>query len=115
MPYYVYVILCDDGSFYTGYTKNVKSRLRLHMNGKGARYTRMHKPKKLVYAEQFESRAEAMRREKRLKKLGHQQKRELVKLQDSKKNKRKTTASKTIRNLRNGNDKNRCTDKESLH
>jgi predicted GIY-YIG superfamily endonuclease len=85
------------------------------MNGKGARYTRMHKPKKLVYAEQFESRAEAMRREKRLKKLGHQQKRELVKLQDSKKNKRKTTASKTIRNLRNGNDKNRCTDKESLH
>ena len=115
MPYYVYVILCDDGSFYTGYTKNVKSRLRLHINGKGARYTRMHKPKKLVYAEQFESRAEAMRREKRLKKLGHQQKRELVKLQDSKKNKRKTTASKTIRNLRNGNDKNRCTDKESLH
>ena len=115
MPYYVYVILCDDGSFYTGYTKNVKSRLQLHMNGKGARYTRMHKPKKLVYAEQFESRAEAMRREKRLKKLGHQQKRKLVKLQDSKKNKRKTTASKTIRNLRNGNDKNRCTDKESLH
>lgn len=115
MPYYVYVILCDDGSFYIGYTKNVKSRLRLHMNGKGARYTRMHKPKKLVYAEQFESRAEAMRREKRLKKLGHQQKRELAKLQDSKKNKRKTTASKTIRNLRNGNDKNRCTDKESLH
>lgn len=114
MPYYVYVILCDDGSFYTGYTKNVKSRLRLHMNGKGARYTRMHKPKKLVYAEQFKSRAEAMRREKRLKKLGHQQKRKLVKMQNSKKNKRQTTASKTTHNPRNGNDKNHYTDKESL-
>jgi putative endonuclease len=115
MPYYVYVILCDDGSFYTGYTKNVKSRLRLHINGKGARYTRMHKPKGLVYTEQFESRAEAMRREKRLKKLGHQQKRKLVKLQNLKKNKRQTTASKTARNPRNGNYKKHYVDKESLH
>ena len=110
MSYYVYVILCDDGSFYTGYTKNVKSRLRLHMNGKGARYTRMHKPKELVYTEQFESRAEAMRREKRLKKLGHQQKRKLVKLQSSKKGRRKATASKTTRSPRNGNCKKDYTD-----
>lgn len=110
MSYYVYVILCDDGSFYTGYTKNVKSRLRLHMNGKGARYTRMHKPKELVYTEQFESRAEAMRREKRLKKLGHQQKRKLVKLQDSKKDKRRATASKTARRPHSGNCKKDYTD-----
>ena len=103
MPYYVYVILCDDGSFYTGYTKNVKSRLRLHINGKGARYTRMHKPKGLVYTEQFESRAEAMKREKRLKKLGHQQKRRLAKLQSSKKDKRKTNVSRITRSPRSEN------------
>lgn len=78
MPYYVYIILCKDGSYYTGYTKNVDSRMRLHMSGKGARYTRMHKPKKLAYTENFGSRAEAMKREKTVKKMGHEKKRKLV-------------------------------------
>jgi len=79
MPYYVYIILCDGGSFYTGYTKNVDTRVRLHSNGRGARYTKMHPPKELSYVEQFASRAEAMRREKAIKKLSHQQKETLVK------------------------------------
>ena len=78
MPYYVYVILCQDGSFYTGYTKDVNSRMKLHMNGKGARYTRMHKPKKLAYKEEFNTRAEAMKRERKLKAMGHNEKCELV-------------------------------------
>jgi putative endonuclease len=78
MPYYVYMILCDDGSFYTGYTRSVDSRMRLHIIGKGARYTRIHKPRKLVYTEEFGSRAEAMRRERRLKVLGHDEKRRLA-------------------------------------
>ena len=78
MPYYVYVILCDDGSLYTGYTKNLDSRMRLHMNGKGARYTRMHRPKKLVYTEVFNSRGEAMKRERKMKTMGHNEKIELI-------------------------------------
>lgn len=81
MPYYVYIIRCEGNSFYTGYTKNVKSRLRCHMKGKGARYTRMHKPKELVYLEEFSSRAEAMKKEKRIKKLNHVQKLRLAKRQ----------------------------------
>ena len=81
MPYYVYVILCEGGSFYTGYTKSVDKRMRLHVNGKGARYTRMHKPKKLVYTEEFRTRAEAMRREKKVKTMGHKEKRALIKSQ----------------------------------
>jgi putative endonuclease len=48
------------------------------MSGKGARYTRMHKPKRLVYTEQFGSRVEAMRRERRLKAMGHDEKCRLV-------------------------------------
>jgi putative endonuclease len=79
MPYYVYVLLCDDGSFYTGYTRNVNSRMRLHVNGRGARYTRIHKPKRLVYTEEFGSRAEAMKRERRLKTMRHDQKSRLIK------------------------------------
>jgi putative endonuclease len=78
MTYYVYIILCTGGSFYTGYTKNVDERARLHANGRGARYTKMHPPKKVVYTEQFESRAEAMQREKAIKKLNHQQKEDLA-------------------------------------
>ena len=79
MPYHVYVLLCQDGSFYTGYTKNLNKRLRLHMKGNGARYTRMHKPKKLVYTEEFVSRAEAMKRERKIKTLSHYQKKKLAK------------------------------------
>jgi putative endonuclease len=78
MPYYVYVILCKDKSFYTGYTKDLDSRMRLHMNGKASRYTRMHRPKKIVYVEEFGSRAEAMRREKNVKRLNHRQKLKLI-------------------------------------
>jgi putative endonuclease len=78
MSYYVYVILCKDNSFYTGYTKDLDSRMRLHMNGKAARYTRMHRPKKIVYVEEFGSRVEAMKREKWIKRLKHIQKLELI-------------------------------------
>ena len=79
MPYYVYIIQCKGGSFYTGYTKDLNSRMKLHINGKGARYTRMHTPKKLAHVEKFASISEAMKREKRIKRLTHSQKLELVK------------------------------------
>jgi len=52
--------------------------MKLHMEGKGARYTRMHRPKKLVYVEEFNSKAEAVRREKRVKRLNHGQKLKLI-------------------------------------
>ena len=93
MPYYVYMILCEGNSFYTGYTKNLDSRIRLHKNGKGARYTRMHRPKKLVHVEAFRSRAEAMKREKKIKKMNHSQKRRLTKVRiQTKRNRRKRKA-----------------------
>ena len=78
MPYYAYIISCIDGSFYTGYTKNIEARLKLHESGKGARYTRMHKPQKIAYLEVLDTRAQAMKREKQIKKLSHQQKLNLI-------------------------------------
>lgn len=78
MHYYVYIIRCRDGSLYTGYTKDLDSRMKLHADGKGARYTKMHKPKKLVHVEEFSSRSEAMKREKKVKKLSHREKLQLV-------------------------------------
>ncbi len=82
MPFHVYILQCIDGSFYTGYTKDIDKRTRLHMNGKGARYTRTHKPSKVVYTEAFDSPSKAMKREKQIKKMSHQQKLHLVKVQN---------------------------------
>lgn len=78
MPYYVYVIRCEDGSFYTGYSEDVENRFEQHIKGKGARYTKMHMPLKVVYVEEFNSRGEAMRRELEIKSLSHDQKMQLV-------------------------------------
>jgi putative endonuclease len=78
MPFYVYILLCADGSFYTGYTKNIDARTRLHVNGKGARYTKMHRPKRVAYVELFDSRVKAMKREREIKKMTHQQKLNLI-------------------------------------
>jgi predicted GIY-YIG superfamily endonuclease len=55
MPYHVYVILCEDGSLYIGYATKVDLGMKLHMRGM---------PTKLVYVEEFASRAETMKREK---------------------------------------------------
>jgi len=79
----VYILLCMDGSFYTGYTKNIDQRTRLHENGQGARYTKMHKPKRVAYVELFDSRAKAMKREKAIKKLTHQQKQNMINSQNT--------------------------------
>ena len=78
MPYYVYILLCEGNNLYTGYTKNLGSRIKLHNKGKAARYTRIHPPKKLVHVEEFNSRTEAMRRERRIKKLTHLKKLKLA-------------------------------------
>ncbi|MFP3985813.1 MAG: GIY-YIG nuclease family protein [Candidatus Bathyarchaeia archaeon] len=78
MVYYVYMLLCDDGSYYTGYAKNVEVRFRQHKRGLGARYTQMHKPKKIVYVEKFWTRRDAMHREKAIKQLSRSEKRNLV-------------------------------------
>ena len=84
MSFCVYILLCADGSFYTGYTKDLDARTRLHQNGNGAKYTRVHKPQKLAYFELLGSRSEAMKREREIKKLSHRQKLDLVRSQNKK-------------------------------
>jgi predicted GIY-YIG superfamily endonuclease len=76
--YYVYILRCKDGSYYTGHAKNVERRLKMHRKGQGARYTKMHEPEKLVYVEEFNNRGEAMRRERQIKTFSHSKKRQLI-------------------------------------
>jgi putative endonuclease len=78
MPYYVYIIACEDGSFYTGYTIDVERRVEQHRKGRGARYTRIHEPRNLIHVEEFNSRSEAMKREQEIKSLSHNKKQQLA-------------------------------------
>ena len=75
---FVYILECADGTYYTGWTTDPARRLKEHNAGRGARYTRMRRPVKLVYIEAQPDRSAAQRREKMLKKLSHAQKRALV-------------------------------------
>lgn len=84
MEFYVYILLCTDGSFYTGYTKDLNERTKQHENGNGARYTKAHRPQRVVYVENFDSRSQAMKREREIKKLSHKQKTELITSQSKK-------------------------------
>lgn len=77
-PYYVYMLLCDDESYYTGYTCDVPSRLKRHERGQGARYTKMRKPQRIVYVQRFATRRAAMRKEREIKALSHNQKHDLA-------------------------------------
>jgi putative endonuclease len=72
--HYVYMVCCANGTLYTGYTINVERRIALHNAGKGARYTRSHRPVSLVATWTFNSKAEALRAERELKHLPREQK-----------------------------------------
>jgi len=65
--YYVYILRCRDGTFYTGYTNDLARRWAAHRRGKGAKYTRGRLPLRLVYWERVESQRVAMQREWEIK------------------------------------------------
>ncbi len=76
--WFVYIILCSDGTLYTGITNNLEKRLK-HNEGKGAKYTRGRGPVKLMKKFEFESKSDAAKEEYRIKQLNKQQKLELCK------------------------------------
>ena len=76
--HYIYITRCNDDTLYTGYTTDLKKREARHNEGKGARYTRMRMPVKIVYYEEFKTKPEAMRREYQLKCLRKKDKESLV-------------------------------------
>ena len=65
--WFTYVIECEDGSFYKGFTDDLLRRYQQHCNGTGADYTKTHKPKQLYYWEMHYSKEAALQREKYLK------------------------------------------------
>ncbi|MFH1256624.1 MAG: GIY-YIG nuclease family protein [Candidatus Diapherotrites archaeon] len=78
MPYFVYLLECGGGSFYCGYTSDLTARVKEHSNGRGGKYTRSHRPVKLVYSEKMETRSKAMQREREIKKFSRKEKENLI-------------------------------------
>ncbi|MGM9536921.1 MAG: GIY-YIG nuclease family protein [Candidatus Onthomonas sp.] len=76
--YYVYILQCGDGTYYTGSTTDLERRLAAHTEGRGAKYTRGRGPLRLVYREELESWSAALRREAAIKKLSRAEKTALI-------------------------------------
>ena len=74
MNWQVYIILCSDGSLYTGITTDIEKRFRQHAEGKGAKYFRGREPLKVVYHEDGHSRSSAAKREVEIKAMNRTEK-----------------------------------------
>ena len=76
--WYVYILRCADGSFYTGISTDVKRRCKQHSVGTASRYTRSRLPVELVYQESQPDKSHALKRELAIKKLSRHQKESLI-------------------------------------
>lgn len=80
---YTYMLLCADGTYYTGWTNQLRKRIRAHNSGKGAKYTKGRGPLKLVYLEISDTKEAAMKREAAIKKLTRREKEALIQTEES--------------------------------
>ncbi len=76
--FFTYIVECADKTYYTGYTPDLEKRIKVHNDGKGAKYTRDRRPVKLVWHREYKYFKKAFLEEKRIKKLTRKQKEELV-------------------------------------
>lgn len=77
--WFVYIIECYDSSLYVGATNNLARRFSEHLKGKGSKYVRSRKAKRLIYAEEYLDKIEAFRREREIKGYSRQKKLKLIK------------------------------------
>jgi putative endonuclease len=78
MDWFVYIVLCADGTFYTGATNNLDARVKKHNSGSGAKYTRSRLPVRLVYSETASDKSAALKREYAIKRMTRAQKAALI-------------------------------------
>ena len=75
--YLVYILECSDGTLYTGVTNDLEKRIKLHNEGKGAKYTKGRGPVVCKYLEKVSDRSLALKREFEVKKLSKKEKEKL--------------------------------------
>ena len=74
----MYILECSDGSYYTGSTKYLETRIQQHQNGEGAKHTKKRRPVKLVYFEEFDRIDFAFYREKQVQGWSRKKKEALI-------------------------------------
>ena len=74
MSWCVYVIECESGVYYTGITNDLDKRFRQHAEGKGAKFFRLHTPRRIAAMQPCDSRSEALKLEAALKQLDREAK-----------------------------------------
>jgi putative endonuclease len=67
MSFWVYILRCRDGSYYTGHTDNLDKRVAEHQTGLCEGYTASRLPVELVFSQEFSSRTEALAMEQQIK------------------------------------------------
>lgn len=67
LDFYVYILKCSDGRYYTGHTDNLEKRIAEHQAGTYECYTSTRLPIKVIYVQEFGSRAEALEAERKIK------------------------------------------------
>ena len=78
--WFLYVVRCADGTFYTGVTTDVDRRLHEHnATRRGAKYTRTRRPVELIYRTDYKDRTTAQKAERYFKSLTRQEKEEIIK------------------------------------
>lgn len=75
----MYILECNDGSYYTGSTNDLDRRLQEHNEGFGANYTKKRIPVKLIYYEEFQNIDAAFKREKQIQNWSRAKKEALMK------------------------------------
>lgn len=78
--YWVYILLCDNNSYYTGYTNNLEKRYQAHVKGTGkCKYTRSFKPIRIAQWWEIKGdKSVAMKLERYIKKLSRKEKEEII-------------------------------------
>ncbi len=77
--YYVYILRCNDNTYYTGVTNDVVRRLSEHQEGKDSNsYTFKRKPVQLVFYTEFSNIEVAIEKEKQIKKWSKNKKEALI-------------------------------------
>ncbi|MDD4159705.1 MAG: GIY-YIG nuclease family protein [Synergistaceae bacterium] len=69
MKAWVYILMCSDGTLYTGWTNNIEKRLASHNRGTASKYTRGRRPVELIFKKEFCTKEEAMSQEAQIKSL----------------------------------------------
>jgi putative endonuclease len=78
--YWVYILLCSNNTYYTGYTNNLERRYQSHLDGTGkCKYTRSFKPIQMIQFWKINGdKAQAMEIERAIKRLSRGEKEKLI-------------------------------------